>query len=182
MTATLQRRSVRRATGPADWQAATALLREYVNWIRTATTFDPFVEQPSFANELDDVGGHYSNRDRVLFIARLGEQAVGTVAVTFHAGGDAELKRMYVNANARGSGIADALLSAALAEVARRHCTHTWLETVRGAMDHAIAVYQRNGFRIAADVETTIDVTGVVVMRRDQITRDDTGSHFDVRR
>jgi ribosomal protein S18 acetylase RimI-like enzyme len=168
--ATLEQLSVCRAVGPADWQSATSLLREYVAWIRTATMFDPFVEQPNFAHELDDVAEHYSGRDIVLFIARVGEQAVGTLAVNFHPGGDAELKRMYVRNNARGLGIADALLAAALTLAADRRSTNVWLETVRGAMDTAISVYRRNGFCVVEDADPTIDVTGVVVMRHIETT------------
>lgn len=165
---TVQLLSVRRA-GPADWHDAIALLDEYVEWIRTATMFDPFVEQPSFADELVDVAGHYSGSDKVLFIARFGEQAVGTLAVTFHPDGDAELKRMYVRANARGLGVADTLLATAFTTAADRRCRHMWLESVRGAMDPAIAVYRRHGFRVVEDTDPTIAVAGVVVMRR---TRD----------
>jgi GNAT superfamily N-acetyltransferase len=164
--ATLQALSVRRATGAADWRAAAELLHEYAGWIRTATTFDPFVEQPSFAVELGDLARHYSTRDVALFIAHLGGQPVGTVAIACHPDRSAELKRMYVRPIARRQGVADALLSDAITLAARRKCTHVWLETVRGPMDAAIAVYHRNGFRIVEDADPTIDVRDVVVMRR----------------
>ncbi|MAT04072.1 MAG: hypothetical protein CL424_03395 [Acidimicrobiaceae bacterium] len=159
-------RLIIRAAGPTDWAAATALLHEYVEWMRTATTFDPLVEQPSFATELDDVRAHYSRSDVVLFTAWLDEQAVGTLAVSFHPGDTAELKRMYVRANARGSGVADALLATAISAAERRRCTHVWLETVRGAMDAAISVYRRHGFRVVEEADSTLGMAGVVVMRR----------------
>ena len=166
MTPTLHSLSVRRASGTADWPAATSLLLEYVQWIRTATSFDPLVEQPSFADELDDLAQHYSSRNSVLFLACLGEQAVGTLGVVVHPDRCAELKRMYVRPSARGIGIADALLADAISMAAHRQCSHIRLETVRGAMDAAISVYRRNGFRIVDDGTPTVDVAGVVVMRR----------------
>jgi ribosomal protein S18 acetylase RimI-like enzyme len=165
MKTTLIQPSVSRASGPADWQAAAELLRDYADWIRSAAAFDPFVKQPSFARELDDVAAHYSANNVALFIAFLGEIAVGTLAVSWRDGRDAELKRMYVSPSARGLGIADALLARALAEAQSRGCSHVWLESVRGAMDAAIAVYRRNGFCVVDDGTRTLDIDGVVVMR-----------------
>jgi len=162
--------AVRRASHRADWESASTLLREYAEWIKAATAIDPFVEQPSFTDEILDPAGHYSNDDLVLFVAFVGAQAVGTLAVASRPGGGAELKRMYVRPTARGHGVADALLAEAIALADRRRCNDIWLESVHGAMDAAIAVYRRNGFTIV-DMPPTISVDGAVVMRRGEPVR-----------
>lgn len=155
--------------GPAnddDWHEATALLHDHVEWMRAATCFDPLTEQPDLVAELTDLQVAYSGHGQAVFLARWHGRAVGTVAVRCHGDGRAELKRMYIRAIARGRGIADALVAAAL-EFARRHCCHAiWLETMRGPMDPAIAVYRRNGFAEVDERPGTLDINGLVVMQR----------------
>jgi hypothetical protein len=48
-------------------------------------------------------------------------------------------------------------------------CNTVWLETIRGAMDAAIALYRRNGFVESQVRPPTLSVSGVVVMER-QVT------------
>lgn len=45
-------------------------------------------------------------------------------------------------------------------------CRDVWLETVRGPMDPAIALYRRNGFDDAPVREATLRVPGILVMER----------------
>jgi GNAT superfamily N-acetyltransferase len=157
--------TVRRATAGPDFDQAAALVHDLVEWIRVALRFELEARQPSLADELDALREFYSGDDGALFLASLGEVAVGTVGVRCD-GGSAELKRMYVRPVARGRGVADALIAAAVAFAADAGCDHVWLETVRGGMDPAIAVYRRNGFAVVDDQEPTLDLTGIVVMRR----------------
>jgi GNAT superfamily N-acetyltransferase len=157
---------VQRATAVEDWDAASAVLSEYVRWIRTNAGFDPLVEQPGFATELASLPARYSGPDAVLFIAYLGEVAVGTVAVCRDGEGGAEIKRMYVRPVARGRGVADALIAAALGAAAEQGCGRVWLESIRDVMDPAIAVYRRNGFAVAGHRLRTLALDGVVVMER----------------
>ena len=53
-----------------------------------------------------------------------------------------------------------------IADATERQCHTVWLETVRGAMDPAIAVYRRNGFAESATRPPTLSVDGVIVMER----------------
>jgi len=157
---------IRRVTSAMDWRQASALLYDYVAWIRAAVRIDPLVEQPSFAVELASLARHYSEGNARLFIAYDDELAVGTVAVQFHQGGSAELKRLYVRPVARGLGVSDALVAYAVDAVAAHGCHCVWLESLRGVMDAAIAVYRRNGFVQLDEPGRTIAVDGVVVMER----------------
>lgn len=84
---------IRLATTPVDWDQATAMLWDYVVWIRAAIGIDLLIEQPSFAAEPEAPAEHYDGADSVLFIAYNGALAVGTVALRCHDDGTAELKR-----------------------------------------------------------------------------------------
>ena len=53
-----------------------------------------------------------------------------------------------------------------IADATERQCHTVWLETVRGAMDPAIAVYRRTGFAESATRPPTLSVDGVIVMER----------------
>jgi putative acetyltransferase len=134
------------AATSTDWRHATALLHDYAEWIRVAAHLEPTAEQPELAGELRELHRHYTRPDRVIFVARDEGDPVGIAAVFDHGDGTAEIKRMYVRPIARGRGIADLLVSRALDAAAGFGCHTAWLETLRGPMDRAIAVYRRNGF------------------------------------
>lgn len=157
---------IRRASTAADWDDALALLHDHLEWIRARTAFDLLVEQPAFAHELDHIAEHYATEGAVLFLAEWRAMAVGTVALHDCGDGSAELKRMYVRPVARGRGIADGLVRAAAAAATELGCDRIWLETLRGPMDPAIAVYRRNGFVESAERAPTLGIPGVVVMER----------------
>lgn len=158
--------SIRPARSAADWDEATALLHDYVEWLHTATGIDLRTTQPGFAAELECPACFYGGTDRVLFLAYLREVAVGTVAVVCHDDGTAELKRMYVRPIARGRGIADRLVRRVLETAADAGCRTIWLETKPVVMDAAIAVYRRNGFEPLPGGGRTLDVDGLLVMEQ----------------
>lgn len=158
--------TIRRADTPDDWEQATALLHDYVEWIRAAVGIDPLAEQPHLAGELAVLADHYDRADACLFVAYRGDLAVGTVAVRRHGDGSAEIKRMYVRPVARGHGLAARLLDDALSTAARMGSQVVWLESLRGAMDPAIALYRRFGFVEVDGPGRTIGIDGTVVMER----------------
>jgi GNAT superfamily N-acetyltransferase len=158
--------SVRRATDAADFAQASALVHDLVEWIRVALQLELQAEQPALLDELDALAEHYSGPDGALFLASLDELTVGALGVRCD-GDAAELKRMYVRPVARGRGAADALIEASVAFASQAGCRSLWLETMRGGMDPAIAVYRRNGFAVVDDHPPTLAaVDGIVVMRR----------------
>ena len=121
---------------------------------------------PLLQAELGGLADQYATDDAALYLADWQAIAVGAVAIRVQSDGSAELKRMYVRPVARGRGIADRLIDAAVAGATERHCHTAWLETLRGAMDPAIAVYRRNGFAESSTRPTTLDTAGAIVMER----------------
>ncbi len=168
---------IRPPADPIDWLEATALLHDYVEWLRAAVGVEPLDAQPALRRELADLAGHYDGRRAVLFLATIDRLAVGTIAVRYpvdgptasaaaRAGTAAELKRMYLRPMARGLGLADRLVDRAVASAGSRGCTTIWLETLPGVMDPALAVYRRNGFVETADGSRSIGVDGIVTLER----------------
>lgn len=149
-----------------DWAEVAAILHDHAEWMRTAGGFDPLRAQPAFAAELAHPDAHYAGDHAVMLLGRVGGVAAGTAAVRFHGDGTAELKRMYVRPIARGTGLADRLLLAALDLATDRGSQLVWLETKRGVMDRAIALYRRHGFEEVSSGPRTFDLEGVIVMER----------------
>ena len=158
--------TVRRASTGADWREATALLSDYVEWVRGWTGVDPVAEQPQLHTELSCLADHFATDDAALYIAAWQAIAVGAVAIRVEPDGSAELKRMYVRPVARGRGIADRLIAAAVAGATERQCHTAWLQTLRGAMDPAIAVYRRNGFAESSTRPVTLSMECAIIMER----------------
>jgi putative acetyltransferase len=157
--------TVQPATTAAHFEQAADLIGELVDWIRTTMGVDLGVEQPELRAELASLAERYDGTAAALFLASRDDAVVGTVAVRRHDDGSAELKRMFVRPAARGTGAADLLVDRAVAFASAGGCTELRLETARGAMDRAIAVYRRNGF-VVADEQPELTIDGLVVMRR----------------
>ncbi|MGD9996347.1 MAG: GNAT family N-acetyltransferase [Ilumatobacteraceae bacterium] len=156
---------IHRAGTSVDWADAAALVREHVEWMAAHAGFDPLRVQPALRNDLRDLAAAYRS-GAALFLARHSDAAVGIVALRHHDDGSTELKRMFVQPRARGRGVADGLV-AAVVDASSEHGSHSvWLETVRGAMDAAIAVYRRNGFVEVRDRRPELEIAGVLVMQR----------------
>ena len=72
--------TVHRASTGADWREATALLYDYVEWVRGWTGVDPVAEQPQLRTELVRPADHFATDDAVLYLAAWEASAVGAVA------------------------------------------------------------------------------------------------------
>lgn len=80
------------------------------------------------------------------FVARRQGRAVGCGGVILNADCSGEIKRMFVNPDARGQGVGKALLSAI--ETAARSEGIRLLRLETGVRNHeALALYRRNGYR-----------------------------------
>ena len=96
--------TVHRASTGADWHQATALLYDYVEWMRAWIDLDPLVEQPLLHAELASLADHYATDTAALYLVVCQAIAVGAVAIRAQPDGSAELKRLYVRPIARGRG------------------------------------------------------------------------------
>jgi putative acetyltransferase len=125
-----------------DRDRIVALLREYEADTGTSLCFQ------NFAAELVGLPGDYAAPEGAMILARVGEELVGCVALRPVPGrpGSCEMKRLYVRAGARGSGLGRTLALAVMAEARRigyaRMCLDT-LPSMRAAQD----LYRALGFR-----------------------------------
>jgi ribosomal protein S18 acetylase RimI-like enzyme len=81
-------------------------------------------------------------------VAELDGQAVGMVSASLPIDGTAEVISMWVAPPARGRGVGDALIEAALSWAGQRGACRVALD-VRQANAAAVALYRRHGFRDA---------------------------------
>jgi putative acetyltransferase len=88
----------------------------------------------------EDVAGP----EYTFFVARADGEALGCAALREDAEGYCEIKRMFVLPEARGRGVARALLAAVEREAAKRGYAAIRLHTAK-AMTEAIALYRRAG-------------------------------------
>jgi ribosomal protein S18 acetylase RimI-like enzyme len=119
-----------------------ALLRAYEARLGIKLDFQ------SFSEELDGLPGEYAPPDGALILARSAGALVGCVCVRPHdrGAGVAEMKRLFILPNVRGSGLGRRLAVAAI-EAAR----HAGYKAIRldtlPSMAQAQALYTALGFR-----------------------------------
>jgi putative acetyltransferase len=100
-----------------------------------------------FDAELAGLPAPYAAPGGCLLIARdAGGEAVGVLALRPRAPAIAEIKRLYVVPQARGTGLGRALLDRAIDEARARGYERVRLDSHRGSMGAAIALYARLGF------------------------------------
>src|SRR5258708_5842528 len=128
------------AGGDADIGAAWALFAQYAASL-------PFgLKYQNSPAELAGLPGAYAPPAGCLLLAMQGEAALGVVALKSLAVGIAEIKRLYVVPQARGSGLGNALLLRVIDEARERHYAQVRLDSHRASMAPAIALYPTLGF------------------------------------
>ncbi len=131
---------------PADHDAIKALFREYAESLGFSLAYQ------AFDQELAGFPGKYAAPDGALLLARVGEEAVGTVALRKLETGICEMKRLYVKPQFRGRRTSDGRsIGRALAEdivaVGReRGYQRLRLDTIGGKMRQALTLYRSMGF------------------------------------
>lgn len=129
------------ATTATALAAAKALVEEYARGLG----FD--LGYQDFAAELAGFPGAYAPPSGALLLGCLDGRPLGTVAMRDLGAGHAEMKRLFVRPEARGSGLGPAL-ARAIVEAGRRQGYRAMrLDTVAGEHDRAIALYRALGFR-----------------------------------
>jgi ribosomal protein S18 acetylase RimI-like enzyme len=131
---------------PADHDAIKALFREYAESLGFSLAYQDFDQ------ELADFPGKYSSPEGALLLARVGDEAAGTVALRKLDTGICEMKRLYVKPQFRGRRTTDGRsIGRALAEdivgIGReRGYQRLRLDTIGGKMHQALALYRSMGF------------------------------------
>src|ERR1700744_5051048 len=84
-----------------DFDAIKVLFREYAESLGFSLAYQ------DFDKELDDFPGKYAAPDGALLVAKVGDEAAGTVALRKLDAGICEMKRLYVRPAFRGQRTAD---------------------------------------------------------------------------
>ena len=134
------RYSIRPAAGAADLAAARALFLKYAAWLEEDLCFQGFEE------ELATLPGKYAPPDGRLFLACREGKPIGCVALRRFDADSGELKRLYVQPDHRGHGVARALCAAAI-EAAREIGYHRVVLDTLDRMTAARKLYAAAGFR-----------------------------------
>ena len=148
--------TARTTVGPAtdaDLPAVRALIVEYCRWIDMDLAFQ------EIDAELDGLPGDYTPPGGLLLLARMDGTPVGVAAYRRLDDRACEMKRLYVQARARGQGLSRSLVMTLMAHAARAGYREMRLDTLpkMGAAQH---LYESLGFRdIPPYYETPIEGT-----------------------
>lgn len=124
---------------PDEMPAVRALLVEYSRWIDLDLTFQ------EIDAELDGLPGDYAPPGGLLLVARIDDRPVGLVAYRRLDDRTCEMKRLYLQAHARGQGLSRALVEALLTHATRAGYAEMRLDTLP-MMGPAQRLYESLGF------------------------------------
>ena len=137
---------IRLATSAEDIVHAQELMRNYARWTEIDLCFQ------DFEGELAVLPGKYSAPEGGLWLAEMDSSpapvntAVGVVAVRALAASTCELKRLWVEPEAKGTGLGRELARTAIAFARDAGYADMKLDTLKNRMPAAIALYRSLGF------------------------------------
>ena len=113
--------------------------------------FEPYRQRYTPEGYLDTVLTPMTLRQRlasmiVLVATSQSAQIIGTVACAPASSGEGHIRGMAVLPEWHGTGVAQSLLDAGIADLRARGCTRVTLDTTE-PLDRAVRFYRRNGFR-----------------------------------
>ena len=128
------------AGSDGDIETARLLFRAYAELLPFSLDFQ------GFDAELAGLPAPYNPPAGCLLIARQERVAIGVIGLKPLRPGIAEIKRLYVLAEARGTGLGRTLAERAIAEARAKGYERVRLDTHRPSMAAAIALYRKLGF------------------------------------
>ena len=139
-----------RLAGPGDMAAVRDLCRAYRDVLIARSRDVPaFVETyygaEAFERLLEDLPRLHAPPEGAVFVAEARDRVVGCAMIHRVAPGVAEIKRVYVDPDARGTGAGRLLFEAAMAEARGRGYARMVLDTFH-TLTEAIALYGKLGF------------------------------------
>lgn len=112
-----------------------------VTWISALFTLEPHDME-----QLDEPENYILPNNGAIFLAKLNNEIVGTVAMINTGAGEFELAKMSVTPAVQGRGAGHLLALAAVDYARQQHARKVWLESNRKAQA-ALRLYERVGFR-----------------------------------
>jgi len=129
------------AETPAQIEEARRLFREYEAWLDVDLCFQ------SFEEELKNLPGKYAAPTGGLFLASVNEKIAGCVALRKIDDETSEMKRLFVRAEFRGSGLGKDLIERLIEEAKVIGYRKIRLDTLPEKMPQAVNLYEFYGFR-----------------------------------
>jgi len=131
---------IRQVQTEAEMEMIRTLFREYVAFLNVDLCFQGFEE------ELSELPGKYAPPEGAILLGLINDEAIGCVALRKINEGVCEMKRLYVNPKARGTGLGRKLVDDIIA-IAREYGYGLMRLDTLDTLTEAMNLYQRLGFR-----------------------------------
>ena len=138
---------------PPDYPAVAELMRAFIRWhyerhAADRVLIDSYFDDAAYEAELSGLPGHYAPPTGALLVAELGGKVVGCVALKELDDRRCEMKRLFVDPAAHGTGAGQALGRAIIERAGRLGHTKMLLDTGPKQVE-AQTLYRKLGFRDA---------------------------------
>jgi carbonic anhydrase len=151
--------------GDEEWRQVRALLNDFSTWFESVAGMSFASVQAETDEDLTAPETFYSRPGCRFFVAKVDGRIVGTTAIrplNLHV---IEIKRVYVDPEARGLGAASRMLEAAIDEARRFGARRVVLESHSVYMAGAVRLYRKRGFYERPDYTNLAEkVPGVIAM------------------
>jgi len=160
--------TIRPAVWPADVSIARRLLRHYADFLIHNPAGAVNICLAGYEEELAALPERYAEPEAVLLLGFMGDEVVGCVAVKQRRDrpGDCEMKRLWTEPAARGTGMGRVLIEAAMAWSRKQGARALLLDTVAEAMPDAVRLYRKMGF-VETERHNANPVSGLLFMKMD---------------
>lgn len=132
---------IKQAASDADIESARKIFREYETWLGLDLCFQ------GFEAELAGLPGKYSPPSGRLYLAAVGDDVAGCIALRELEPGICEMKRLFVRDAFRGHRIGLLMIERLLNDARDIGYTKMRLDTLPSKMGKAVQLYESHGFR-----------------------------------
>lgn len=138
---------IKEAKSALDFSAAKVLILEYVAWLGEAggAEVKAVLASQNFDKEMETLPITYGYPDGALFLVMVNENVVGVAGIKRFNAKECEVKRMYVQENARGLGIGKLLITMCINVAKKLNYEMIKLDSA-DFMLSAIKLYTDHGF------------------------------------